>query len=342
MNLDKKINNKMIFVVGNSRSGTTLMGEILGLNTQVFTFEELHFFGQLWLEKDKNTYFSKTQAQNLFAKLISIQNTDYLTQQPLEKFKGEAIKVIEKIYHEQLSSADIFKHYLNYETSKQNKQTPLEQTPRNVLYIKEILELYPEALIVNMIRDPRDVLLSQKYKWKIKFLGANNIPYKETLRSWLNYHPITISKLWNASIKAADKFLEHPRVYSVKFEDLVTQSETIIKNICDFVGIEFQSQMLEVSHQNSSHQQRNLQNKGIDPKVIEKWKKGGLSKTEIYICQKITDDNMKNHNYEISSINVNIFSLFLSYLFFPAKISLALVLNIRRTKNIIEALKRRL
>ena len=39
---------KMLFVVGNSRSGTTMMGRILGNHPDVFTFGELHFFGQLW------------------------------------------------------------------------------------------------------------------------------------------------------------------------------------------------------------------------------------------------------------------------------------------------------
>lgn len=37
-----------IFIIGNSRSGTTLMGSILGLKREVFTFKELHFFSYLW------------------------------------------------------------------------------------------------------------------------------------------------------------------------------------------------------------------------------------------------------------------------------------------------------
>ncbi|MGY8989337.1 MAG: sulfotransferase, partial [Flavobacteriales bacterium] len=41
-------NTKKIFVVGNSRSGTTMMGRIIGKHSSVFTFKELHFFGQLW------------------------------------------------------------------------------------------------------------------------------------------------------------------------------------------------------------------------------------------------------------------------------------------------------
>lgn len=33
-----------IFIVGNSRSGTTMLGRILGLHGKVHTLEELHFF----------------------------------------------------------------------------------------------------------------------------------------------------------------------------------------------------------------------------------------------------------------------------------------------------------
>ena len=41
-------NTKQIFVVGSSRSGTTMMGRILGNHSDVFTFKELHFFGTIW------------------------------------------------------------------------------------------------------------------------------------------------------------------------------------------------------------------------------------------------------------------------------------------------------
>ena len=39
---------KQIFIVGSSRSGTTMMGRILGNHSDVFTFKELHFFGTIW------------------------------------------------------------------------------------------------------------------------------------------------------------------------------------------------------------------------------------------------------------------------------------------------------
>ena len=49
----------LFFVVGYSRSGTTLMGQILGLNSEVFTFEEMHFFEQLWSQEDRLSNLSE-------------------------------------------------------------------------------------------------------------------------------------------------------------------------------------------------------------------------------------------------------------------------------------------
>ena len=38
---------KQIFIVGSSRSGTTMMGRIINNNEDVFTFNELHFFSRI-------------------------------------------------------------------------------------------------------------------------------------------------------------------------------------------------------------------------------------------------------------------------------------------------------
>ncbi|MBK9638971.1 MAG: sulfotransferase [Bacteroidetes bacterium] len=50
----------MIFVVGNSRSGTTMLGRMLGRNSRVYKFPELHLFGPAYLtEKNLTLYLNK-------------------------------------------------------------------------------------------------------------------------------------------------------------------------------------------------------------------------------------------------------------------------------------------
>ncbi|MGF1481082.1 MAG: sulfotransferase [Cyanophyceae cyanobacterium] len=332
---------RLIFVVGNSRSGTTLLGKILGLNPDVFTFEELHFFEKLWTSKRNEPLVSRKQAEQLAARLLSIQDEDFISQKNSDLFLKEAKNLVDKIPHKEIDSVEVFKTFLLYLTTKNGKSIPCEQTPRNIFYVTEILDFYPESRIINMIRDPRDVLLSQKYKWRLRSLGATNIPRREAVRSWCNYHPVTISKLWNASVNAANKFSEHPRVNTIKFEDLVANPQKIVQEICNFLEIEYQKEMLEVA-QNSSHKKRNRERKGIDANAVGRWKNGELSNTEIFICQKITHSNMDRYNYPSHLSRPSTLSLSLSYLFLPTKLMLALMLNLRRSQNIVNAIKRRL
>jgi len=68
---------KNIFVVGNSRSGTSMMALILGEHPDVFSFHELHFFEELWdPERGKQT-LTLEEAVRLMARLITIQRDGY-------------------------------------------------------------------------------------------------------------------------------------------------------------------------------------------------------------------------------------------------------------------------
>ena len=55
---------KQIFIVGSSRSGTTMMGRVLGNHPSVFTFKELHFFGTLWTNNSE-LILNKKQLSNI-------------------------------------------------------------------------------------------------------------------------------------------------------------------------------------------------------------------------------------------------------------------------------------
>lgn len=345
MNYPAQDNFKPIFVVGNSRSGTTLMGSILGLNPNVFTFEELHFFGSLWTPSDRHQTLSRERAIDLAAKLLAIQDEDVISHKDPQLFKTEAESIVDLLIGQSNTATDVLWAFLNYVTQQNSKSIPCEQTPRNVLYISELLDLYPNCRIINLIRDPRDVLLSQKYKWKIRFLGASNIPYREAVRAWSNYHAITISQLWNVAINSARKNAASDRLINVRFEDLITRPEEIIRQVCQFTELKFAPEMLQVSQSEggvSSHKKIAPGQKGIDSSSTGKWKKGGLSPTEIYLCQKITQENMQHYNYTIEPIAANPLRVALSGLFLPLKLALAVVFNLQRMKNIVEEIKKRL
>ena len=83
-----------IFVVGNSRSGTTMMGRILNNHEWVHTFPELHFFEQLWSSADKNKILDEGAAVKLSARLLNISAEGYFASMQLEMYDEEAKKIV--------------------------------------------------------------------------------------------------------------------------------------------------------------------------------------------------------------------------------------------------------
>ena len=102
------------------------------------------------------------------------------------------------------------------------------------------------------MRDPRAILLSQKNKWNRRNLGADYMTKKEAFRLRINYHPITLSKLWNAAINASNLFKNDVRLISVRFEDLLNQPEQTLQTICKHIEVDFDANMLNITQESSS------------------------------------------------------------------------------------------
>lgn len=329
-----------IFIAGNSRSGTTMMSKILGKNPAVFSFNELHFFEQLWYPQEHIPDINMQQAITYFSGLISLQREGYLADRNPEQFRAEAAKHLAELPTTNLNPPFVFMNFLRYESALHGKRIPCEQTPRNLFFIDEILHYYPGAKIICMVRDPRDVLLSQKFKWKRRFLGHHDMPMKEVIRSWFNYHPVTISKLWNSSAKKIISSLDKNEVRLVKFEELISRPEPVMRDLCSFLGIDFHESMLLIPNEGSSVV-ADTGSVGIDKTKTGNFLSGGLTKTEIYLCQKITAAFRKRFGYEDVKADVGILSTTVAYISFPVKLSVALLLNLKRTKNLVNSIKRR-
>ncbi len=329
-----------VFIVGNSRSGTTLMGTILGCHSSIFRFEELHFFEELWSATDDQASCSKQEAVDLAARLFDIQRNGYLTRGDWHEFLEESEMLLRNL-PKPLSPAKIFQAFLEYEAQLQGKDRACDQTPQNILYIREILKHYPNAYIVHMVRDPRAILLSQKNRWRRPFL-SESIPIKEAIRYWLNYHPITMSQLWKANVCTANQFVDDKRMITLRYEDLLCNPEAEVEKICRFVGVTYSCDLLNVPQMNSSSQRDQPDQRGIDKNRADSWKKGGLSTTEMFWCQYINSAVMDRHSYEAEDISPNPIFLLVSAAFFPIKLFLAILFSLKRMRNLGEAIKRRL
>ena len=235
---------------------------------------------------------NENEAAVLLSKLLFVQRDGYIGTTDSEKYRQEAIDLLSTIDKNFWIPHELYFKMMVNETHVNQKEIPCEKTPQNVFYIEEILQLFPQARIINMIRDPRAILLSQKRKWTRRKMGATFITRREVFRLRMNYHPITMSKLWNAAINAGLKYSNRPEVLNVKFEDLLDNPKQTVQNICNHLEVPFEATMLDIPQASSSNE-KDSDEKGVNKKRARNWQKGGLSKAEIELCQRICGENMK-------------------------------------------------
>jgi hypothetical protein len=209
-----------------------------------------------------------------------------------------------------------------------------------VFYLREILDAFPGARVIDMVRDPRDVLLSQKRKWRSS--RARSRPIGVTLQEITNYHPVTMARLWSAAVRMGDRFSDDPRVVVVHFEEVLQEPEAAVRTIYARCGLEYRPAALAVPNVGSSTAPRRPEVLGIDASRAGNWRRGGLNDTEVWLCQRLARREMEAHGYEIADVRPDPFLLAYYLVSLPFKSGLALLNNARSMASAGQAIARRL
>ena len=209
-----------IFVVGCPRSGTTLVQCILSASSAAFSLPETHFFS--WVLPQ-----------------MGIRPDAPLTRDDLRRARAEFESEARLTFPSEMWSAlearpvttplDVFLGVV-----EQYRPAPelrvIEKTPRHVLHLNTIGDVFADAVFVNVVRDPIDVASS-----------LQGVPFASS-RSMLSH-----AQRWLESIEAAQAYAAaYPdRIQSLVYEDLVRQPEPRVRELCAFVDLEYEPSMLE-------------------------------------------------------------------------------------------------
>jgi len=201
---------KPVFIVGMPRSGTTLIQGILCNTGEYFPIPETHFFVRAThgLPEDN---LSKRDRKRIQHKL----------------FKKSRIKLDPGLPEYLTTQKDIFEHVIN-QFNPEGTCTFLEKTPRHVFFYSKILEYYPDAKFICMIREPKNVVSSQ----------LKNSPIE-------NKSVIRLSLLYKKIAAAIVKIRNNNNVFFIKYEDLTTETELILRHTCKFLNITFHPKLVD-------------------------------------------------------------------------------------------------
>jgi hypothetical protein len=199
----------MIFMGGCGRSGTTLLRETLNRHPKIFCGPETSMFGlPFW-------------PQNI-AKMWNVD------EKKIKRDAGQSKNLIQ--YAEE---------FYSYHSAAMRKSRAADKTPNNVRVIGKLLTWFPKGIFIHVIRDGRDVACSLRHHPK-EILVNGQIVANHISR------PITeCATRWLTDTSNGLAYRNHPRYYELRYEDLVTKPEITLRLLCDFIGEEFCSQMLD-------------------------------------------------------------------------------------------------
>jgi omega-hydroxy-beta-dihydromenaquinone-9 sulfotransferase len=315
-----------------------MMSRILGNHPNVFSFQELHYFDEIMPPAKAEQEIAADQAIKQYATLLAIQRNGYFGSRKTDEFVSEATEQVKQAGA--LTHIGLLELFLKHEAARNGKSIPCEQTPQTIFAAADILKHLEGSKVIVMVRDPRAVLFSQKYKWKRRSLSGGKIPFWEMVRSRVNYHPITISKIWRSVMTEANKISEHPNVLLVRYEDLIAHPEVTIKHVCAFAGIEFVKEMTDIPVVGSSAASDNPSQRGIDSTKKEQWQNGGLSNAEISLCQEINSTLMQQFGYDIKNVKASPVAVSALRILFPFRLALAAMFNLKRLKDPVRVLRK--
>lgn len=296
-----------VFVVGPSRSGTGLMMTVLRKHPLVHVSRETHYFDDLRpkLNDRHGSALGEQDARRCEDYFLALAHRPYgrggdPEQSPIPRAELRAAA------EQAGGGADgYFEAFCRLQAAMQDKERWGEKTPRHVFRIAEMLDVYPQARVICMVRDPRSVVTSYRFKAdkedpdKTRDADMRAAMHRARKRTRQSNDLLVTSLLWRSSTRAAMGARERfgaDRVHLQRFEDLVVQPEASVRKLANWLGLEFSSSMLEVPLRNSSFS-RGPRQAGFSREAIARWRHV-LSDGEVSLIQSVCGQLMERHGYD--------------------------------------------
>ncbi|MHA1384508.1 MAG: sulfotransferase family protein [Candidatus Helarchaeota archaeon] len=272
--------NRIIFIIGVGRSGTTLLMSTLNAHSRICFPPETMFLKH---------YLCRPKVHKIFAKdkrrFFNLLNKD----SNFKRLGMKAENIIESLNNE-FSLKEYYQTMLGKYASAKNKILVGDKYPRNLELLPEIKYLFPDAIIIHIIRDPRDVILSRMKTW----WGVR--------RNLIAHIGITREMLKLASEQGRKLF--NKNYYELRYEDLLKNPEDKLQDICNLLEINYEPNMLNFQKSASeiiqkdelSFKARNLES--LIRNNTNKWKKE-MNKFKVILIESGCRSNMKKYNYSL-------------------------------------------
>jgi len=336
-----------IFVVGASRSGTNLVRALLNAQGSLWVSAETHYFDDLRTRLPGGGAAplddaGRAECERYF---LSLSHRAYGRGGDPEHARIDAGELRRLAVGLGGTGDAYFEAFCTLRAHLHGRERWAEKTPRHVYRIPELLDAFPTAKVLCLVRDPRAVVASYR-DWHRGGIrdgldeGDEAGLAAERVRSRRSYHPVLISLLWRGVVQAEHAALRRygpERVHLQRFESLAADPEGTVRALCEWLSLDFEPAMLEIPVVNSSYATADT---GVSREPVERWR-SSLPPRELAIVQRCCAGLMRELDYEPAPARISGMSYAAAWLTVPFATARAAVANRRRLGRVLGYVRRR-
>jgi len=262
------------------RSGTTLFSSILDAHPDIAISPETHFYtrcrnreAETSRESSLEQVWTCLQQQPGFRDMAFSDEEKQRIRERIRAGQGGAparvLRAVETTYAER-SGAEAWG----------------EKTPDHLQHVPDMLHDFPDAVVVAIVRDPRDVCLS------LRGMPWNYDSLPESTLKWRRYARLT-----------EDFRRNYPSQFrEVRYEDLLEDPGRVVRGILDWIGASFDASVLAYHQRETGPADAQREpwkekaHQSIDPENKEKWR-DQMSPGERAVVERLAGPMMRAKQY---------------------------------------------
>lgn len=192
--------------------------------------------------------------------------------------------------------APFIERFFNHYRERMGKGRWGEKSPSNVRHIGYILEHFPKARIIHVIRDPRDTVCSLREFPKRIRVGDEYVPNE------INRPIGECVRWWKRAVNHGLQWRGHPNYIELRYEDLVEDAESALRPVIAHIGEEWDDALLNHSAVQKNHPLIKTEiinhevRDTINRAAMKRWEKD-LTPREIAYVERETAELRRQLNY---------------------------------------------
>ena len=281
--------SNLIFIVGVGRSGTSLLQAMLNAHSKIAFIPEINFLRRFLLT-DALEVLKRDEGEEALEQFLR-------SDRRLARLDLDLTEILEKVNLDgQSVSLAIYGQILKAWLAKEEKVIIGDKDPRSIEFLPQLHRLFPQASVIHIYRDPRDVLLSRKKAEWSKDRSIYNHLFVNTVQLKLARRQLNM--FGSKSIEVA-------------YEQLTASTEEVLQRICTFLNVDYESGMLDFTGSAQklvSAEEMQWKKETLAPLTesrVGRWKKE-LKQWEIALVEENVSTAFNHYGYSVSNPSLSL------------------------------------